>query len=267
MRFILCPLLALGLTFTAQAGDERSASLKELRAGDAMALADQILPAEMRDDVVSGIVRREYHLPGQAYDAIYTGIIRLGDGQTCVRSEYRVVFHDEAAEPDAERADPYVRLPVTKTTRGEKVALANPDSSTGCVAATGFVRKDGQYPELQVYALRTLAEMIAVAQAGRINDEQVDCHIKGNPCNGVAELAKLDLNSLSTVRITSGRERCEPSDGRLRICSAEPIQAGDPFHIEASVLVGSGQIWKASWTAENGKPLALSLRKSMIPPF
>lgn len=263
----VCLLLALGLISPAQAEDGRSASLKELRAGDAMALADQLLPSEMRGDAVSGIVRREHHLPGQAYDAIYTGSIRPGDGQTCVRSEYRVVLHDETAEPNAERADLNVRLPVTKTARSEKVALANPGSSTGCVAATGLVRKDGQYAELQVYALRTLADMIAGAQAGRINDEQVDCRTLGEPCDGVAELAKLNLHSLSAVRITSGRKRCEPLDGRSRICSAEPIQVGDTFDIEATVLAGSLQIWKASWTAENGKPLSLSLRKSMIPVF
>lgn len=267
MRLIFCPLLALGLTFTAHAQDGPTASLKELRAGDAMALADRLLPADARGDVVSGIVRREHHLPGQAFDAIYTGSVRPGAGQTCVRTEYRVVLHNETVDPNAERADPNARLPVTKTSRHEKIALANPNSAVGCATSTGFVHADRQYPERQVYALRTLAEMVAVARAGGINDEQVDCRTQGDLCDGLAQLSKLDLNSLSAVRVTSGRKHCNPSEGRVRTCYAEPIGAGNPFDIEATLSAGPGQIWKVSWTAEDGKPLTLSLRKSMIPTF
>jgi hypothetical protein len=267
MRLIFCSLLALGLTFTAHAKDGPTASLKELREGDAMALADRLLPPDARDDVVSGIVRREHHLPGQAFDAIYTGSVRPGAEQTCVRTEYRVVLHNETVDPNAERADPSARLPVTETSRHEKIALANTVNAAGCTTATGFVQADLQYPDRQVYALRTLAEMVAVAQAGGINDEQVDCRTQGDLCDGVAQLAELDVNSVSTVRITSGRKHCNPLEGRVRTCYAEPIGAGNPFEIEATLSAGPEQIWKASWTAEDGKPLALSLRKSMIPPF
>ena len=232
-----------------------------------MSLADRLLPADVRDDVVSGSVRREHHLPGQAFDAIYTGSIRRGEGQTCLQSEYRVELHNEAVDPNAERADPKARLPVTKTFRNEKIALGDVDGANGCVPVTGFVSASEQYPDRQLYAMRTLAEIIGVAGVGGIASEQVDCTAEGGPCDGIAQLAALDIGELSTVRITSGRKRCDPSEGRVRTCYNETIVSGNPFHIEATLSAGSGQIWKANWTAENGKPLALSLRKSMIAPF
>ena len=267
MRQIICFSLAVGLASAAYAQDAPTASLEELRAGNAMSLVDRLLPADVRNDVISGTLRREHHLPGQAFDAIYTGSIRPGEGQTCLQSEYRVELHDESFDPNAERSDPDARLPVTKTSRYEKIALANRDNGTGCAPATGFVHVSGQYPDRQLYAMRTLAEIIGVAAAGGIAPEQVDCAAEGEPCDGVAQLAALDIGELSTVSITSGRKQCNPAEGRVRTCYSETIVAGDPFHIEATLSAGSGRIWKANWTAENGKPLALSLRKSMIAPF
>lgn len=267
MRRIICFSLAVGLASPAHAQDGPTASLEELRAGNAMSLADRLLPADVRNDVISGTLKREHHLPGQAFDAIYTGSIRPGERQTCLQSEYRVELHDETVDPNAERADPDARLPVTNTSRYEKIALANADSGTGCAPATGFVHASVQYPDRQLYAMRTLAEIIGVAGSGGIAPEQVDCTAGGEPCDGVAQLAALDIGELSAVSITSGRKRCDPAEGRVRTCYSEPIAAGDPFLIEATLSAGSGQIWKASWTAENGRPLALSLRKSMIAPF
>ena len=267
MRLFSSLSIAVALALPVHAQDGPTASLEELRAGDAMALADRLLPADARNDVVSGTVRREHHLPGQAFDAIYTGSIRPGDGKTCVRWDYRVELHNETVDPNDERADPEARLPITKTSRNEEIALANADSATGCAPATGFVQARGQYPDRQLYAMRTFAEMIDVAGAGGIAPEQVDCADGGEPCDGVAKLAALDIGQLSGVRITSGRKRCDPAEGRVRTCHVEPVQEGEPFDIEATLSAGSGQMWEASWTAVNGKPLALTLRKSLIPPF
>lgn len=267
MRLIYCLLLSVGPATAVYAQDGPTASLEELRAGNAMSLAERLLPADARDDVVSGTVRREYHLPGQAFDAIYAGSIRPGDEQTCLQSEYRVELHDETVDPNAERADPNARLPVTRTSRHEKVALANPDSAISCAPVTGFVHASGKYPDRQIYAMRTLAKMIGVAGAGGIAPEQVDCTDEGEPCDGVAKLAALDIGLLSTVLVMSGRKRCDPAEGRVRTCYSEPIAEGDPFDIEATLSAGSGQIWKASWSAEDGKPVALILRKSMIATF
>ncbi|NVD45688.1 hypothetical protein [Qipengyuania atrilutea] len=264
---MLSPLLVLGLSSIAYAQDGPTASLEELRAGDAMALADRLLPADARGDVVSGTLRREHHLPGQAFDAIYTGSVRPGDGQTCVRSEYRAELHDETADPNAERADPEARLPVTRTSRHEKIALAEPETGSTCAPATGFIHASGHYPDRQLYAMRTFAEMIGVAGAGGIAPAQVDCTADGELCDGVATLAALDIGQLAAVRVSSGRKRCDPAQGSVRTCYAEPVQEGEPFEIEATLSAGSGQMWKASWTAANGKPLALTLRKSLIPPF
>ena len=267
MRLILSPLLALGFSFSAYAQDAPTASLEELRAGNAMALADRLLPPDARSDAVSGNVRREHHLPGQAFDAIYTGSVRPGEGQTCVRSEYRVELHDETLGPNAERADPDARLPVTGMSRYEKIALAEAETGSPCAPASGFVSASEQYPDRQLYAMRTLAEMIGVAGSGGITPEQVDCTADGKPCDGVAALAALDIGQLTAVRITSGRKRCDPSEGRVRTCYAEPVREGEPFDIEATLSADSGKMWRASWSAVNGKPLALTLRKTLIPPF
>ena len=252
------------------ADTDSAVSLAELRAGDAMAIVAQVLPAKTQADVVSGYIRREHHLPGQAFDVIYRGRVRadVSDG-LCQSAVYRATFHDPSLPPRADDADPAARLKLTKVSEREQIALAQARTSSGCIPATGFVSRDSRYPDRQRYALRTFDEIISVAGDDRILSSQITCQIDEMDCaDPVRQLAALDPMALSSIRIASLRRRCEPAKGRLRQCTREPIEAGEPFRVEASVSsTKPGRVWSVNWTAQNGEPLAISLRVAMIPPF
>ena len=249
---------------------DRAVSLAQLRAGDAMAIVAHVLPGKTRAEVVSGYIRREHHLPGQAFDVVYHG--RAGTDMTdglCQRVIYRATFHETSLSPTADEADPAARLKLTQRSDRTQIALAQASTSSNCIPATGFVPRDSRYPDRQRYALRTLNEIISVAGQDRIAATQIVCEIDETNCaDPAAHLAALDPMALSSIRIISLRRRCEPAKGRVRQCSREPIGDGEPFRIEASVLSPKpGRVWSVTWIAQDGEPLAISLRETVIPPF
>lgn len=252
--------------------DAQAISVSEASDGDAMTLADRILPADIRAVVVQGTIRRQF-LPGQVFWAGYLTKPRPVGSDLCARTEYSVQLRsDTSASVSSDSNTSLKGGPVERT---ELQAVAYPAASAtdrSCARTAGFVKVDGADKERKVAAYRFLIEAMRKAQTRRPLPFALSCQpMEDLSCKNVrASLADLPLDALYHIDVDSLQSDVTSEAGGVRIITRRPVQSGQPFGVTFAFGM-SGEdgkswsvSWKVSWKEGQQPPAELTLERLSV---
>jgi len=180
-------------------------SIKEVEGADAIVLAKKLLPANVRADVVEGVVRRQF-LPGNVYWVGYLTKPRRIANDLCARKQISVQLRSKTAKEPGSVAD--TQLTVGGIEHRELRALIISDDrkgESGCPAKGGYISFDGTQTDVGRFeAYRTLARVIMLAQSSNPLNFELTCEDEQSTgvCakDGRRALASLDLKELGSIQ-------------------------------------------------------------------
>lgn len=268
MRRLLVLGLA-GLSGAALAQGEGSViPLREVEGADALALAERLLPPDIRGRVVEGKVRRQW-LPGQVYWIGYFERNRPAGQDLCERTAHAVQLGAPNAPGD--KAAPDTPLKVGKLQSWREVAVLRPGQAATaerCAETPGYisVRYD---PARTLAAYRVLASaMTAAARRGSL-PFKIECAGIPLACADPRKaLASLPMEALAGIGVTctDDNKLIDASTPGVRLISCRPLQPGAPYVAEVRFGMSGedGQSWSVSFTHAERWPETILLSRSTV---
>lgn len=262
-------LLFVALSAAPSAAEDRATvSLAEARSGDAMALADRLLPSDIRADVVEGIIRQLF-APGYAFHVGYRTARRSEADDLCAQTIYSRTL---AAKPETP-PDGSSELNITGSLEpSEEYAVIFPSRTAdeeSCEKTTGYVRMDGADKPWKLSAYRHLVAAMRRARSGASLPFKLTCQPADDAAcaEPVKSLAHLPMKALFGINIDSGRRRTLSESGSVRVVQQLPVEQGQTYGVTFKFGRSGedGNSWRVSWLmGTDGMPDLLLRRQSII---
>lgn len=266
MRSTIVLVGVAGLSLTnAQA---QTISMGEIEHRDAMAVAERLLPADIRPQVVEGVLRREF-LPGNIFWAGYRTKPRPVGTDMCEQTLYSVQLRGTA--PPSASPNSGSELTIAPVQRRELHALVFPARKAGadsCAVAKGFVDLSGREGERQTAAYRLLVQAVRAARA----PEPLPFGLRCAPAEDAAcrdaraALANLPLEVLHRIEVSSGLSDVLSDGGGVRLIQQRPIGREQAYDVTfAFGMSGTdGRSWRVSWVQDRDGPSEVLLTRTLV---
>ncbi|KQM98280.1 MULTISPECIES: hypothetical protein [unclassified Sphingomonas] len=260
-------LLAAGITNAP--AKAQTIARTEVEQGDAMRLADRLLPPEIHRTVVGGSIRRQF-IPGTVFDAWYRTAPRVAGPDLCERTEYRVTVQGGPVGIPMPDDSVLTIRPPEKYLRYAIVYPAHTATARNCAASDGFVSIGTNDRERQLAAYRRLIATMRAAKAGAPLPMDVRCGTSDEKpaCTDSRKaLAALPLDALFRIDIDSGISRVLSRMDHGVVTQQQPVESGAPYAVELSFGPSGDDYrsWRLSWREDDtARPRLLLARHAVI---
>ncbi len=267
LRLALTGILATAIVHAP--AEAQTIAKTEVEQGDAMRLADRLLPPDIRKAVVGGSIHRQF-LPGTVFGAWYRTAPRVAGPDLCERTDYRVTVQGgPVGIPMPDDSVLTIRPPEPQV-RYAIVYPARTATTRSCAANDGFVSIGTNDRDRQLAAYRRLIATIRAAKAGAplpmgarcdAGDEKPAC------TDPRAALATLPLDALFSIGIDSGVDRVLSTGGGVSVTQQQPVEPGAAYGVELSFGPSGDDYrsWRLSWREDGtARPRLLLARHAIL---